>query len=687
MKRVILVVQLLLGCSVFSSILAQDTLTNKKVIDLFELNLDTLSNVIITPSKLPQQSGDVTQKVDVVDAKSIETIVFGNRNACEAISKLPGSSVSVLSRNDANWGTYGGIGPKYNTYMLNGLPIDAFIDPMSLDLNVIDHIEVQRGAASVMYPNYLSQDFAGNQSPLAGTVNFVLKDKITQSKSMAQTSLGFYNTLNGQFFHQNQIGQLNYFCGTSFEKSNYTNYGSDGSWLNIKKNPEYKKTKLYAGLTLFIDKAEKQKFTIFYQKTFHTGDVGRVYRAFDNLYSTFNAGYNVTMRENIQLQSHLGIRSYDRTWQESNFGVIDTLKSNNNVNQIIIPADISLTWIQSKKGVLSLGADYQGASYSTWSDPLVAYHIYGNKSTAIQQGIYAQEEFNPFAGLKFRAGVRYAYIKNNVEIVNSASPGDNSVAWKKLLWSAGMRYSVNDKFAFYANGGNSFAIPGIKSSCGTISLSDYGVVGKNGQLPNPSLKPETGLGFDAGIEGMLPTHIKVSVRVFSIQLQDAIVDNIVSHNPSQTQSINAGSSLSNGGELELNQRFNARFSWFSNITFMSTNITNDVDSTQTNIEIPFSPNCIVNLGLHYFTLFGFTFVPSLNYNSGYYDGIVKTDRKRFTPGIVLNAYLSQRIARNESYLVECFAQLYNITNNDYEMPWQFKNPGFSCMAGIKVTFK
>ena len=63
-------------------------------------------------------------------------------------------------------------------HICSGLPIDAFIDPMSLDLSAVESIEVQRGAASVLYPNYLSQDFAGNQSPLAGTVNLILKEKL-----------------------------------------------------------------------------------------------------------------------------------------------------------------------------------------------------------------------------------------------------------------------------------------------------------------------------------------------------------------------------------------------------------------------------------------------------------------------------------------------------------------------------
>ena len=265
------------------------------------------------------------------------------------IARLPGASVSVLSRNDANWGTYGGIGPKYSTYMLQGLPLDAFVDPMSLDLNAIDHIEVQRGPASVFYPNYLSQDFAGNQSPLAGTINLILKQKIEQAKTLFKTAYGSYHTLNGQIFHQNRIGRLNYFCGSTYEMSDYTDYGVEGSWFKMNKDPEYKKTKVYGGVTLFTDKNEKQKFTIFFQETWHVGDSGRIYQGYDHQYATVNAGYDIAFSERLCLQSHLGLRSYDRSWQESDSGVNDALKASNGVNQVIVPVDLSFSWQAWKK--------------------------------------------------------------------------------------------------------------------------------------------------------------------------------------------------------------------------------------------------------------------------------------------------------------------------------------------------
>lgn len=685
MKNKTILLFLILGFICSNPVFSQDTIDIKPLDGLFKLSLDDFMEIVITPSKLPQSESNVTQKIDVIDANEIQTIVSGNRNICEIISKLPGASVSVLSRNDANWGTYGGIGPKYSTYMLQGLPVDAFMDPMSLDVNIISQVEVQRGQASVIYPNYLSQDFSGNQSPLAGTVNLILKTKIEEQKTIFQTSYGSYNTLNGQFYHQDRVDKLNYFMGTTYEMSDYINYGSKGSWLNMKKNPEYKKTKLYGGITLFMDSREKQKFTAFFQKTLHTGDAGRVYRGFDNQYGILNIGYDLRFNDKLHLQSHFGMRSYDRTWQESKFGNTDTLMSDNGVKQSIIPADISLSWIMCKTNSISIGADYQAATYETWADPLLGYQLYGNKASSRQYGLYLQDEWRPLTKILIRGGIRYSSTKNKVALVNN-SPGHNDKdSWNKVLWSAGARYSVNKNFAIYANAGTSFAVQGFKSESGTILLGDYGVPGHNGQLPNPDLKPETGVAADAGIELKLPANIKVGLRVFNIILQDAIIDIVVCQNPSQSQSLNAETD-SRGGEIEVSQRINSSFSWFINATYMITNIKNDSNQVQNDVEIPFAPNNVINAGLSYSTPFGLEFAPYLNYNGGFYDGTSKNDRKWFTPGIVLNTYISQRIAKGYQYKVDCFAQLYNVTNNDYMLPWQFMNTGFSGMYGIRVTF-
>lgn len=640
-----------------------------------------LKEVTITSAKIPQNRGNVTQKIEVLTIKDIESTVSANRNICDVLQYQQGASVSALSRNDANWGTYGGIGPKYSTFMLQGLPIDAFMDPMTLDLSAIERIEVQRGPASVLYPGYLSQDFAGNQSPLAGTVNLILKEKFDATRTLFSTSFGSYNTLNAQVYHQHVFNSVHAFAGVNYEMSDYTNYGTEGSWLNMQKNPEYKKAKIYGGMTWFSND-DRQKLTLFVNKAFHVGDAGRIYRGFNNDYMIINAAYSMLLTDKINLQAHIGYRNYDRTWQESIFHTIDSLTSNNGVKQNIVPADISVTIKHGKFHILTAGIDYQGADYSTFSDALQGFDTYGNKSTAMQAGVYCQEELH-FGKVVIRAGLRGNYTKNTIALINGGAPGQKFKEWMKLLYSGGVRYNVTKDVSIFANVGNSFITPGLKSVGGTINLDD---TINSGQLPNPNLKPESGLGVDGGLEVALPLNFRISLRGFYLAVDDAIVENVARQSPSQSQSVNAGKTSSVGGEFEVREKINDWISWFANVTYMKTTVNNDLDPDQDGATVPFSPELVINAGLSFTAPFGLQITPALNYNNGFYDSSSKSGRKKFTPGSLLNAYISQRIVKKNNTQVSCFGQFYNLTNNKYEMPWQFMNTGFSVMGGLKVEF-
>ena len=644
-----------------------------------------LGEVVITASKIPVPIGNVTQKIDIISAGEIAPIVQGNNNISEALQYRPGASVSVLSRNDANWGTYGGIGPKYSTYMLSGLPVDAFVDPQSLDLAAMDRIEVQRGPASVLYPNWLSQDFAGNQTPLSGTVNLVLKERIDRQRTLFSTSYGSYNTFNGQAYHQDHHRNLHYFAGINYEMSDYTDYGTEGSWLNMQDDPQYRKAKMFAGMNWFFGEQEEHKLSVFFHKTLHKGDAGRVYRGFDHDYTTLNLGYCALLKKNITLNARFGLRIYDREWQESQFIAVDSLVSNNGAYQNLLPADLHVALLHGAAHRLTIGVDYQGAGYYSWSDPLLGYRQYGNKSTAWQTGLYAQEELR-FGGLTLRAGLRLNYVKNNIELVGGGAPGEKEKDWTSLLWSGGVKYRFGNTLSLFANAGNSYLTPGLKSVGGTILLSDLGVAGKNGQLPNPDLVPESGLGADAGAAFNLPAGLFASVRGFYLDVDDAIVDVVVSESPSQSQSVNAGRSTSLGAELELKQDLGSTLSWFANYTWMKTRIENPVFDDQDGVEVPFAPEHVANAGIDLSFPFGLKVSPYLNYNGGYYDSNSRTGRQKFTPGAVVNAFISQEIMKKDNAGLHFFLRLYNITNNRYEMPWQFRNTGFSVMGGLEVCF-
>jgi iron complex outermembrane recepter protein len=646
----------------------------------------SLDEIVITGSKQFRSAGNVTQKIDVILNNEFESAVTGNRNIAEVIARKPGASVSALSRNDANWGTYAGIGPKYSTFMLNGLPLDAFIDPMSLDLLAIERIEIQRGPASVLYPNYLSQDFAGNQSPLAGTVNLILKENISHRETQLVTSYGSYNTLNTQAYHQDARENMNFFAGVNFENSDYTNYGTDGSWLNMQKDPEYQKLKMYSGVNFFYGSSNRNRLSAFLNKTIHKGDAGRIYRGYRHDYTTLNISQVSEINESLIFNASAGMRIYDRTWQESNFNLIDSLRSNDGVFQNIIPVDASLSWKHGEGHLLTIGADYQNAHYHTFSDPLAGYRLEGSRSRAFQTGIYLQEEMN-FGGLTTRGGLRYNYIRTTIDLISSGNAGEPVTSYNNLLWSAGMKYNVSRTVSVFANAGNSFLPPGLRSMGGTIKLVDRGVPGRHGQLPNPGLKPESGMGADAGAGIRLNANLDFALRGFYMNVTDAIVENIVSADPSQTQSVNAGNTTSRGFEIEVGQALNPSFSWFANYTYMKTAVKNEMDADQDGATVPFAPSNILNAGISISTAFGLKVNPVLNYNGGYYDSSSLSGRNVFTPGALINLLVSQLVAVKEDYNLDIFISAYNLTNNKFEMPWQFQNTGLAITGGFKMSFR
>ncbi|NTW33295.1 MAG: TonB-dependent receptor [Bacteroidetes bacterium] len=647
-----------------------------------------LNEVVITGSKAPTQAGNVTQKIDVVNTKEIQNIISGNRNVAEAIQYLPGASVTVLSRNDANWGSYGGIGPKYSTYMINGLPIDAFIDPMGLSLDAFDRIEVQRGPASVLYSNYLSQDFNGNQSPLTGTVNLIMREKVDSAKTKIGLGYGTYNTLNGSIYHQNHFGRLHLVTGLNYEKSDYTNYGSPGSWLNMIKNPAYSKGKGFLGANYFLGKEEKHKITLFVNEMIHNGDAGRPNRGFDNAYSTFNLGYGFKISDKLNLNAKVGYRYYNRTWQDDNYGnstlTLDEqlkLAADNGVKQTIIPADLSLSFKHLKNSLLTVGTDYQQASYQTWNTPVSMAKTIGNDAIASQNGVYVQEEFR-LSNLILRGGLRYNMIKYDITKLGGEAPANKSQSWNCLLWNTGLKYNTKFGLSIYANAGISFMSPGLKSIGGTIIAGD---TIHSGQIPNSSLKPESGMGIDAGFDYVYNSIFVFSMRAFQNSVDDAIIDNVVRQSPSQTQSINAGKTNSKGIETSLKYRINDKIEVFANYTILDSKITNKLDTTQNGSQIPFVPENVSNIGYTLYLPCKIKVAQYIHTAGKIYDSSNKYARQEFNSHETINMSITKSISLSKKNSVDIYLNLYNITNNKYLMPWQFQDPGFSFMCGARIN--
>jgi len=69
-----------------------------------------------------------------------------------------------------------------------------------------------------------------------------------------------------------------------------------------------------------------------------------------------------------------------------------------------------------------------------------------------------------------------------------------------------------------------------------------------------------------------------------------------------------------------------------------------------------------------------------------YDSSSKSGRKKFDAYETLNLKAKKMLCQNENYQLDLFADLYNLTNNEFEMPWQFQDPGLSATVGIEAKF-
>ncbi len=642
----------------------------------------TLQEVTVTESKIEQKPQEQTHKIDVLEKREIEKINLPNRNLSELLRYLPGNFVNPLSRNDANWGSYGGLGPKYNGWLLDGLPIDSFVDPMSLDFIYLERIEVHRGPASVLYPNYMTMDFAGNETPLAGITNLITKEKIEKPLTNISLGYGTWNTINARVYHEGNAGPFNFFLGANFEQSDYTNYGTVPSWLSMIDDPEYKKIKGYFKTTYFF--TPDTKISLFVHHTKHDGDAGRPNRGYDHQYDVINLNFSSSLFKDFILNIKSGYRYYNRSWEEDNYPNDLSLKEEDGVKQNIFPIDISLIYKHLDKSILTFGIDSQFSTYETYAKKGGNKKI-GNDVSAKSFGIYAQEKLIIDKWV-FRAGLRYSYTKHEYDLLGEVEPGISSKSWDQLTWTAGLRYNFTDKFGIFANAGSSYLVPSAKSVGGTLKESDRGVPGKNGQLPNPTLKPEKGYSFDLGTDLWAMNNLYFSLRAFYHITKDTIVENVVSNNPSQSQSVNAGKAYTTGAELEVQHFLSDNFKWFSNLTLADTKVKNSLDKNQDGSDIPFVPEFVVNAGFTADLPLEFKVSPYIQYVGKYYDSTDKTNRKSFGKYATVNFNIRKEIFRSEKYYSNLILEVNNLFDRKYEMPWQFQDPGFNAMLRWELNF-
>ncbi len=645
-----------------------------------DVSLEDLANIVVTDTKVAQSRNSVTQNIVVLLGDEEDRHPAPQRNLAERLGHVSGQFVNVLSRNDANWGSYAGLGPKYNSYLLDGLPIDSFVEPMSLDPWAFERTEAHKGPASVLYGNYLSMDFAGNEAPLAGTTNLILKDKVEETKTRLQASYGSYHTAALRAYHQGSQGNLDYFVGASGEDSDYSQYGNANSWLQTVEDPDYRKSKIYGKLSYAFGR-DDHRLSLFAHHSGHDGDMGRPNRDFDHHYELFNLVYNNRLNDHLHLQAKLGERRYQRQFSNDNFPASLAFTGSDATEQRIRPLDLALSIEHWNNALLTVGVDYQTVDYSTTAGAVDGLQRLTNDVEGSSQGFYVQEKVQ-LGDWVLRAGVRHYNIEHDYNILGALTPDTAGREWRDDLWSIGARYNIAETLSIYGNAGSSFMAPAAKQIGGTVADPNT----DSGQLANPALDAESGVGRDLGIAWQPLPSLELGARLFQNQVSSAIVDNVVRAIPSQALASNAGELRANGIELDLRHSPTDSLSWFTNLTLNRSRAKQPANADEDGAEIPFVPDLVANVGLWWDGPGAVRISSYYQWVGRYYDSTAQSSRIALGSYGLLNLRADKPLWSSSGQELRLFVELNNLTDREPELPFGFRDPGFSGQVGVDLRF-
>jgi len=408
--------------------------------------------------------------------------------------------------------------------------------------------------------------------------------------------------------------------------------------------------------------------------------MGRPNRDFEHHYDTLNFAYNNAFATDWHLQFKYGERRYDRNFANDAYPASLALVNHEATRQTIRPADLTLSHRHGQGALLTLGVDAQWVDYETDVRSPAGGVAAENRAQARSTGYFIQEKIQLEQWI-LRGGLRRNTLQHDYARLGGNTPATNAASWSKNLWSLGTRYKLSPGLAFYANAGSSFMAPAAKQIGGTVSSPST-----SGELPSPGLKPESGIGRDLGMAWQPSRELAIDLRGFLNTIGDAIVTNIVSAAPSQVRSENAGSARAMGFELDARYSPSATLSLFVNLTRTHTRVKDPSNADHNGTEIPFAPAELANAGVSLRLPGDIHAAAYYHWVGRYYDSTSRSSRQGFGHFGLVNARLYKDLVHNARHEVRLTLDLNNLTDRQYRMPFDFRDPGLNAFVGVDIRY-
>jgi len=523
----------------------------------------SLPEVVVTASRMEEDPFRSPRAVSVVDREEVERRLDSASTAAELLRGEPGVFVQQTGRRGGAPIIRGLIG-KFILPMYDGIRLTdgtIFAGPNSFFNNVdrltIDHIEIVRGPASVLY----------GSDAIGGTINMIPKryDRFPGEFELHAGARTIWESAANQYTQRVEAkggrAPFNFYVGGTFVDSDDVRGGRD---LDRLSNTSWREKNVDARLGFDLGEGQlleasywrTQKEDVYrFDQPWKNPHVNDWWRAHTSLYLT-SAGLRKRMAKTPLSTTQLASLSYKgkdtfsfcRDFQAKLYWRGESEKRVRGSEQTATTREDRET---RRRDVFGAGAQFtsplgrknrvvygfqgrldevdSGRSVRETFDKATGRSVgvvtrtpRNPDARVYDLGVFLLDEYKGFDKLTLSAGLRFNYTKITSDPTASTTPSpltpdqlDIDADFSALTWSLGAVYELTRRLNAVANVASGFRSPSVSDMLRTGAFS-YGV-----GVPSPGLDPEKAITWDLGLKAR-SERFQGSLTGFYTDLRDLI---------------------------------------------------------------------------------------------------------------------------------------------------------------------
>jgi iron complex outermembrane recepter protein len=540
-----------------------------------EEKIQVTAPVVVTATRVEQNSFDLPVAIDVVEKKDIQDGQL-QMTLSESLIRVPGITAQNRTQmaqdpqiSSRGFGSRSAFGVRGVRLYVDGIPLtmpDGQGQPGVVDLNSVRSVEVMRGPFSALY---------GNSS--GGVIQLFTEDPASSPEISAGVLFGSYGTRRQNARTSGTIEGMEYLI-------NYSNFHSDGYRDHSSNNKEMATAKFRFSLapdtklTTLVNWFEQDaqdplgldRATAFSDpKSANPSALRantRVARSHTqvgfNLEHRINDNNQITWisyvgnRENLQYLSINPNNAFGRASEISRDFWGQDLRWDNDGSIFGRPYNLSLGVTYGK-----MNDDRSDINANNGIKTGVINRDEENNARNFDQ--YAQLKWSPIDPLDIHVGIRRTEVKLEIEdnfVSGSGSLGDNSArnVFQKTTPVLGAIWKINPTFNLYANYGTGFETPTF------VEVAFLNANGLGG--PNAALKPSESKNYELGAKAYLSDNTLLNLAVFNSITDDEIVTR--ESGGGRSAFVNAGKTKRKGIELSVDSKLKNDISLYGAYTLL-----------------------------------------------------------------------------------------------------------------------